>query len=156
MKHPDLVFKNIFLNHVFTHIHIFIYISNLSLFYSHYVLINSLLSKIGFYDIFLLFSVVCSLMKILFILRSPGCVAQARLKKESIILPQPLIDKIKIMSHHVYFKNFKNSLRTQPGLTCTLKGVQDSSIVFFLAFTWAELWILSECKTGYKELTETK
>lgn len=52
MKHPDLVFKNIFLNHVFTHIHIFVYISNLSLFYSHYILINSLLSKIGFYDIF--------------------------------------------------------------------------------------------------------
>lgn len=99
--------------------------------------------KSGFMVFFLLFSIVCSLMKILFIPRSPGCVAQARLKKESIILPQPLIDKIKIMSHHVYFKNFKNSLRewnqrTQPGLTCPLKGVQDSSIVFFLAFTWAE------------------
>lgn len=100
MKHPDLVFKNIFLNHVFMHIYIFVYISNLSLFYSHYVLINSLLSKIRFYD---MFSVVCFLMQIFFILRSPGCVAQARLKKESIILPQPLIDKIKIMSYHVYF-----------------------------------------------------
>lgn len=58
------------------------------------------------YDLFLLSSVVCFLMKILFILRSPSCVAQARLKKEPIILPQPLIDGIKIMNHHVYFKIF--------------------------------------------------
>lgn len=93
--------------------------------------------------------------------KAPGCVAQARLKKEPIILPQPLIDRNKILSHHVYFKNFKNNLRgwnqrTQPGLTCLVKDVQSSSIVFFLAFTCAELWILSKRNTGYKELTETK